>query len=111
MENTEIDKRIAEIEGYKKCNISEDEDGGLVRRVNGWYSYYPSTDWSQGGPLIEKYFESWKIHKIRLNDFTKQLMGYNFVGYTKDDGIITIDIQGKTHLQTAMLAIIKAHKE
>lgn len=23
--------------------------------INGWYCYSPSTDWSQGGPLIEKY--------------------------------------------------------
>ena len=23
--------------------------------INGWYCYSPSADWSQGGPLIEKY--------------------------------------------------------
>lgn len=29
--------------------------------VNGWYCYSPSTDWSQGGPLIEKNYVSVQI--------------------------------------------------
>ncbi|WP_432755327.1 DUF2591 domain-containing protein [Pseudomonas sp. WMBT8] len=30
--------------------------------INGWYCYSPSTDWSQGGPLIEK-------HAVTLTPF------------------------------------------
>lgn len=29
--------------------------------VNGWYCYSPSTDWSQGGPLIKKNYVSVQI--------------------------------------------------
>lgn len=29
--------------------------------VNGWYCYSPSTDWSHGGPLIEKSYVSVQI--------------------------------------------------
>ncbi len=56
----ELNKRIAEIEGLDNirmtetnCLIRETTAGGSIR-MNG-VIYSPCTDWSQGGPLIEKY--------------------------------------------------------
>lgn len=59
LSGTALDWAVAKVEGVAvvtdpnspSCRqMVEDADS-----INGWYCYCPSTDWSDGGPLIEKY--------------------------------------------------------
>ena len=62
--------------------------------INGWYCYSPSTDWCQGGPLIEKYgveFEWITDATIRA-----EVPACGSYGY------------GNKHLTTALRAIVSS---
>lgn len=55
--------------------------------VNGWYCYSPSTDWSQGGPLIEKYhitfssiWNGWHSRLFATIGFRRTISGENANG-------------------------------
>ncbi|WP_163371040.1 phage protein NinX family protein [Endozoicomonas acroporae] len=93
MNNTEINKLIAEIEG--EC-FSIDDGVVVVKDHTGWPSIYtPCTNWIQGGRLIEK-------HRVDLvSDYESGWHAY--AG--------EFDRFADTPLRAAMLAIIYAHDQ
>jgi hypothetical protein len=68
---------------------------GLNRGMCKPYRYSPSADWSQGGPLIEKYMIGFGLYESSL----LAIIGHNdFAGCE----------HGKTHLIAACRAIVSA---
>ena len=93
MDNLEINKRIAEIEG--EC-FSVDGDKVVARDHTGWPSTYsPCTMWNQGGKLIEKH---------RVDIISDYETGWH--AYAGE-----FDQFADTPLRAAMLAIIYAHDQ
>lgn len=66
---------------------------------NGWTTYSPSTNWSQGGPIIEKY-------EIQLNFWNKNNEKWEAIIYKDDTDPSEYFGYGDTILTAAMRAIV-----
>ena len=54
MDDYEVNKQLAEIAGVEWESRGE-EDGVAVCVDGGWHEWSPLTDWSQMGPLMERF--------------------------------------------------------
>jgi hypothetical protein len=101
-----LDWAVAQIEGVKfiRHYLSVSDFRGPVPVYTSLHNYRPSTDWSHGGPLIDK-------HQLDLKFERKGLM---YAYQCQDDGlpiIVTEDAFGSyglTHLIAACRAIVHA---
>ncbi len=95
MKDIDLDKAVAEAVGYKQTHPFRwiDSKGNTVTDGTPWE---PSTNWSQGGELIEKY----EIAIIKSD-------GYWEAGSSNDFSDPSI---GETPLRAAMKAIVRLKK-
>ncbi|WBA79596.1 phage protein NinX family protein [Endozoicomonas sp. GU-1] len=107
MENNEINKRIAEIEGKA---ISSETSSEVYIKTKSWPCIYnPAEDWAQGGKLIEKY----KISLQPLYKYpTGEYMGW-YASLSGENELVSVgdsDVD-ESPLKAAMLAIIDEFAE
>lgn len=97
---TDLDKQVAEVLGYK--TKIDRYDGGCRANINGGETYpkfSPSTNWRQGGPLIEEY-------RVALDSTISRERPVKWTALIVDDAGKCFTTQGKTPLIAAMKALI-----
>lgn len=95
----ELDKVIAKIEGIEVQYLT-----GVLQAMHHAYGlgeYSPSTNWSQGGPLIEKEGIKIKVHVVENGKITSWSAGWEWPMIKTD-----IECCGPTPLIAAMRAIV-----
>lgn len=102
----DIDRKIAEIEGWAYSIMFHAWERGRImdatfERVK---QYKPSTDWADGGPLIEKY-------KVSLNTIINNDENGEWLGSIQEQAMLNLHYRAKTPLEAAMLAIIASKEE
>ena len=133
-ELAELDAAVARAQGWKVVNFSEGRDGvySVPDDPHSFVGYLqpecpppwfrPSTDWSQGGPIIER--ERIAIHygyaEVSLFKWDESWMaGYNLTidhwdygGETGSESSLSLDYQsiGPTPLIAAMRAFVASKK-
>jgi len=91
----ELDRQVAEVlglvfhsEGWEPGNMYEDSEGRTIGLCS---EFSPSTNWSQGGPLIEKY-------EIVVQSYGPDFWKANIPGLESSIG--------RTYLSAAMKALV-----
>lgn len=89
----DIKRAVLHDDGITRCIMLETAKGLYAGRFN------PSTDWAQGGPIIER--EGIKIHKGNDLYFPK--------GNEKSDYYEPLWVAGKQHGQTPLIAAMRCY--
>ena len=99
LQGAALDWAVAKCEGAYTASVDADIDG--TKRIN-YGGMYPewSTDWSQGGPIIER--EGIFLAKSMLGGWTASI-------YTNDDRVRCTLLEGETPLIAAMRCLVAAN--
>lgn len=104
MDDHQINARLADIAGLE-TGVAEDGDGGwdlVVAIGGGWHDWSPLTDWSQLGPLVEKYV--WDIERYATGEWCVWAKAVDKEGPEPDCAHIDL-------MRAICLSIIAAHEE